>query len=157
MPGTLVAGFDGSRYARAALRLAGRRAAAENGRLVVVCAHPLPPPELNDRARAALLADHRREADEILGALRADPPPELAGVQVAYVAEGGTPCEALMSVAAREDAEALVVGTHGRGRVSALLGSVAHDLLRRADRPVLAIPPGAVDRLEPEDAVASGG
>ncbi len=50
----------------------------------------------------------------------------------------------IASVAAEIDAQIIVVGTRGHGRVAgALLGSVAQGLLRSAPCPVLAVPPAA--------------
>ena len=154
MPGsTLVVGFDGSSSARAAVRYAATAARERRGRLVVAAVHPLPPGDLDEGATAALLADHERTARSALDALGADPPAELDGVTWEAVAQGAdSPADGLLEVAAREDAVAIVVGTHGRGRISALLGSVAHDLLRHSDRPVVTIPPRAVAALGEEAA-----
>jgi nucleotide-binding universal stress UspA family protein len=43
------------------------------------------------------------------------------------------------------DADEIVVGARGLGRVRALLGSVSHELLHIADRPVVVIPAATVD------------
>jgi nucleotide-binding universal stress UspA family protein len=142
-----VVGFDGSRPALAALVYAARRAGAEGGRVLVVVVHPAPPGDLNHKARQALLADHERTCRSVLDGLTADPPPELEGVDWTPVIEHGSPARCLLRTAAREGATAVVVGTQGRGRVAALLGSVAHDLLRESDRPVVVIPPKAVEAL----------
>ena len=46
-------------------------------------------------------------------------------------------------VEAARDAELLVVGTRGRGELtSAVLGSVSHEVARRAPCPVVIVPPG---------------
>ena len=46
------------------------------------------------------------------------------------------------------DADEIVVGARGRGRIRALLGSVSHELLHIADRPVLVIPAAAVEAMQ---------
>ena len=149
----LVVGYDGSDFARAALLYAARRCAA-GGRIIVACAHPEAPSDLAHSARDALNAQHAADAKSILDALALDAPPELEEVTWSSETLAGAPAEALIALAAREDADEIVVGTHGRGRVSALLGSVAHDLLRLADRPVAVIPPRAVAPLLPGSAEA---
>ncbi len=52
---------------------------------------------------------------------------------------------AVLDVARRLDADAIVIGTRGRGGVkSALLGSVSHALVQHADRPVVVVPSAAL-------------
>jgi len=59
----------------------------------------------------------------------------------------GDPIEGILELS--QDAELIVIGTHGRtGLASAVLGGVAHSVIKRSDRPVLAIPnPGRRFRL----------
>ena len=59
-----------------------------------------------------------------------------------------------MERAAEEfDADLIVVGTHGRGTVTAaLMGSVARALCHRSHRPVLVVPP-ASGAARPSDEV----
>jgi nucleotide-binding universal stress UspA family protein len=53
----------------------------------------------------------------------------------------GSIASTVLAVAARINAEAIVLGTRGRGAAkSALLGSVSHDLVHHADRPVVVVP-----------------
>jgi nucleotide-binding universal stress UspA family protein len=42
------------------------------------------------------------------------------------------------------NADEIVVGARGLGRMRALLGSVSHELLHIADRPVVVIPTAAI-------------
>ena len=50
----------------------------------------------------------------------------------------------ILEQAMQLDVNLIVIGTHGRGGVERfLLGSVASKVLRKADRPVIAVPPGA--------------
>ena len=52
--------------------------------------------------------------------------------------------QALCHVAEVRDADEIVLGSRGQGRVGSLLGSVSEDVLRHADRPVVVIPYAAV-------------
>ncbi len=50
----------------------------------------------------------------------------------------------ILEQAAQLNVDLIVIGTHGRGGVERfLLGSVASKVLRKSDRPVIAVPPGA--------------
>jgi nucleotide-binding universal stress UspA family protein len=53
--------------------------------------------------------------------------------------------DTILAVAAEIDAEAILVGTRGRGGLkSLLLGSVSHAVVHLAGRPVLVVPSGEV-------------
>lgn len=57
-----------------------------------------------------------------------------------------TPAVEILAAAEEISADLIVVGTHGRrGVARLLLGSVAEEILRRADRDVLAVPPKAAE------------
>jgi len=58
------------------------------------------------------------------------------------------PTTALMRAARKHDADEIVIGTRHRGRLAALHGSVARELLEETDRPVILVP--AVDDAEEE-------
>jgi nucleotide-binding universal stress UspA family protein len=68
---------------------------------------------------------------------------ELLDVEYETELLGGPPARAIADVARARDADEIVVGAHGHGRVRALLGSVSHELLHIADRPVVVIPAAA--------------
>lgn len=54
--------------------------------------------------------------------------------------ESGDPVRKIIEVAASEDADMIVLGTHGRvGRLHALVGSVAEGVVRSAPCPVLTV------------------
>jgi nucleotide-binding universal stress UspA family protein len=58
---------------------------------------------------------------------------------------GGSAAQAIADVARVRDADAIVVGARGLGRLRSLLGSVSHELLHIADRPVVVIPTAAIE------------
>src|SRR5262245_8693030 len=82
--------------------------------------------------RAAQLLDEHKGLRELAARLRTD------GMEVIPLLEMGSTVEVILEVADRIDAETIVAGTHGHGRVhDALLGSVSHSLVKQTDRPVL--------------------
>jgi nucleotide-binding universal stress UspA family protein len=52
----------------------------------------------------------------------------------------GGAAEALVHTARRHNADEIVLGSRGEGRLGSLLGSVAQQVLHTADRPVVVIP-----------------
>lgn len=65
-----------------------------------------------------------------------------AGVVAQTKLLAGRPAEAIMDEARQSAADLIVIGTHGRGAVGrAILGSVAHAILREAPCPVLLLGP----------------
>ncbi len=53
----------------------------------------------------------------------------------------GYPVEEILKVAGEEDCNMIILGTHGKGFLKqTFLGSVAHSVLERADRPVFIVP-----------------
>lgn len=65
------------------------------------------------------------------------------GVVVVTAVESGLPAARIVDYAARQGAQLIVLGTHGRTGVSrALIGSVAERVVRMAPCPVLTVPSG---------------
>lgn len=63
--------------------------------------------------------------------------PRIAG-------EHGSVAQAILAAADDVDADAIVLGTRGRGGVASfLLGSVSHEVVQHADRAVIVVPSGA--------------
>ena len=56
----------------------------------------------------------------------------------------GNPATALARSAREHDADEIAIGSRGFGKLRAALGSVSHDVLHKADRPVLVIPYNAL-------------
>lgn len=70
----------------------------------------------------------------------AEHPEDLARINRIEVLHG-PPASAILSEAKRCQADLLVIGTHGKGRLEyAFLGSVAQKIMRRSEIPVLVIP-----------------
>ncbi len=94
--------------------------------------------EVRQSITAGTAAQEAREAQELTDvaeALRAD------GIDVTTVAEGEDPVDLILRVAKEHDASTIVVGSHGRrGLRRALMDSVAEEVLRQTDRPVLIVP-----------------
>jgi nucleotide-binding universal stress UspA family protein len=137
---TIVVGVDGSEGAADALQWAADLARQTGARLVA--AHAFEPLAWVGRAEPPLdfvrLADEvgRRLAHEWCAGI------EASGVELSTVVLDDEPTIALSQIAEEQDADLLVVGTRGLGRVKRLvLGSVARKLPEAAGRPVTIIPP----------------
>ena len=144
----IVVGYDGSEASRAAVTMAARRA-GRNGIVFVVHAYELPPDFLGSPNFERLLSDRKDHGRALLDAMPLTGNDELLETEYETELIGGPPAEAIANVARVRDADEIVVGARGLGRVRALLGSVSHELLHIADRPVLVIPAAAVESVEP--------
>jgi nucleotide-binding universal stress UspA family protein len=90
-------------------------------------AHPMPVEALLRADAEAHLAPMLRLARE-------------RGVEAASVVAFGRPAEVIRAIASREHVAMIVMGTHGRsGLVRATLGSIAEEVLRHADVPVVTV------------------
>ena len=138
-PSTVVVGYDGSADARRALEVAAERV-QPGAKVVVVYAVPPASESLDSSLHAELVAARMRHEDEVIGEL-ADV--ELGDVRLEVELVGGPAAAALIREAKKHDADEIVVGSRGLGAIRATLGSVSHQLLRHADRPVLVVPPHA--------------
>jgi nucleotide-binding universal stress UspA family protein len=139
---TLVVGYDGSDAARAALVFAARQA-GPSGRVFVVHAYELPPDFLGSPNYDRVLSERRDRGEALLRDLPLQDDP-LAGPEYETELLGGPPAQAIADVARARRADEIVVGARGIGRVRGLIGSVSHELLHIADRPVVVIPLAAV-------------
>jgi len=135
MNSTLVVGYDGSDEARAALAYAAEH--VDGGRVFIVSAADRVPEYLGAQYYQGFVdAAHGR-----VQALLEDAASQMpAGVDFVTELLEGRPAEAIVAVADARDADEIVVGSRGLGRVRALLGSVSHEVLHLADRPVVVIP-----------------
>ena len=145
---TIAWATDGSELADRALDHVRLLAEIHGSRIVAVHANEL----LTGRASGApSLADERDIWEKLRGQvteLRAD------GFDARLEIRSGTESVAVLVNRAAEDVEAdlIVVGTHGRGVVTAaLMGSVARSLCHASGRPLLVVPPpGGVERSSDE-------
>ena len=125
----IVVGYDGSTTAKAAVDRAAREAGPD-GQVYVVHAYD----------------DHPARGRAVIDGLAMEDDPLLDTNWEAELVEGPA-SDAILAVAHTRDADEIIVGSHGRGPVArAALGSVSHDLLSRADLPVLVIPHVPGDR-----------
>ena len=129
---SIVVGYDGSKAARGALAWALEHAGPE-GKIVVVHAFEPPHDWVGDPRYDRMLHDHQARGQALLDELPDDP-------RIEQNLLAGRPAEAIVTVAGTHDAEAIAVGSRGFGPLRAALGSVSHELLQRADRPVVVIP-----------------
>jgi nucleotide-binding universal stress UspA family protein len=137
----VVVGYDGSHEARNALEVAAERA-GPGGKVVVVFVAPATAQWLDSSLYDSAVAQRRRREQEILDEL-ADV--DLGDVTIEIELVDGRPAEALVREARTRDALEIVLGSRGLGPIRAALGSVSHEVVRRADRPVVVVPPAAAD------------
>jgi nucleotide-binding universal stress UspA family protein len=143
MKRTVVVGYDGSEAAQKALDYAASR--VNGGKLFVVTA-VVPPPEWMGSPwwQQAVDAEHKRGGELLEEAV------ERLPETVDYSTEllEGPAADAIVGVADVRHADAIIVGSRGLGRVRAVLGSVSHDVLHLADRPVVVVPERAAEKEE---------
>lgn len=142
-----IVAFDFSDESRLALERAATQLSALGGDEVVV-AHVHRPVSTGFGVEFAALSpafqnvdqtiteSAQKKLDEELGLLR-ERFPRLA---FRAVIESGYPPDHIVAIASRENADQIVIGSHGRkGLQRFFLGSVAERVLRSADRPVLIV------------------
>lgn len=145
----IVVPLDGSRFALQALPAALGLAAPSHAVLHLVHVQPTPVPFVDfpgaPTVDVALAAERATVTEETLQ--------ELAGrirarwkLEVSVAIRLGWTGETIAAYAREAGADMIVLATHGRGGVSRFwLGSVADELLRIANAPVLAVRPGRRD------------
>jgi nucleotide-binding universal stress UspA family protein len=143
--------LDGSPFAEQALPWAAAIAGAARARLRLTLVHqsPSPPPldEATGRLYTRIELSLRKVQREYLAKV-ADQVRREHGVQVAKVTLQGTPAPALARYVGEMDPEIVVMTTHGAGGIRrAWLGSVADQLVRSLEIPMLVIRPREVDQV----------
>ncbi|GAB2727310.1 universal stress protein [Streptomyces bullii] len=145
----ITAGVDGSEESLAALAWAAREAVRRGVALRVVHAWRFQPHEALDAVNAGDADAQARWARDAVAEAARGAAERHPGLDVTTDVLGGDTVESLVAAAA--DAEMLVLGTRGHGRVMGfLLGSVGQQVLVEAARPVVLVRAG--DR--PSDEVA---
>ncbi|MBP0449028.1 universal stress protein [Kitasatospora sp. RG8] len=135
MNGPVVVGFDGSPESLAATGWAAREALRQGLPLEILQAWPWPSTDVVGTHEAITLSRQR------LAAREADLRAELAGLEVTSAHVHKDPAEALE--AAGQTASLLVLGSRGLSTVRGfLVGSVSHQVLRRATCPVVLVRAG---------------
>ncbi len=152
----VVVGFDGSPASHVALSRA-IQTVGTHGKLYLVHAWEVPEAwrgrgTYQPYVNRALTAAEGVVDDAVKGH------PGLADVDWESELIGGPPARAIADVATARHADEIVVGTRGFGRMRALLGSVAHEIIHLAACPVTVIPERMVEPhlapAEPEVAAA---
>jgi nucleotide-binding universal stress UspA family protein len=137
-PRVILAAVDFSDASRAALAYAARLATQTRARLHVLHAED---PMLAEAARASRIDLTRETREELVAFVRSaaqsvDPAP------VQHVVTGPA-VDVVCDIAARENADVVVVGAHGMsGAARRMFGSTTEGILRNADRSILVVPDG---------------
>jgi nucleotide-binding universal stress UspA family protein len=137
MFGTIVLAVDGSKYAQKAVELAKQLATATNDEVVVAHVTELLPARF--QTYPGLDSELDQEVIKIAEGYVAEM--EEAGIKARTElrsAQYGGIARVLTNLAEDLNAGLIVMGSHGRGDLTALLlGSVAHKVLHLSKRPVL--------------------
>ena len=150
---TIVVGYDGSKSADAAIEHAIDRAGPD-GRLVLVHAYHVPADYIGASYYTEMQEDACQGAAGVLDTLERDCE-RLGAVEHERDISAGPAAPAIVRAAEAYDADEIVIGSRGVGRVRALLGSVAHDVLHRAQCPVTVIPERMVEAWTATPAAAT--
>jgi nucleotide-binding universal stress UspA family protein len=140
--------IDFSDTARAAMEVAVDLAKRFGAELLLLHAYPIPGytfPDGSVVASPKMLEELAEQAERHLGEWKRDAE-ALGAPRVTIAKASGEPATEVVSFAAEQGIDLLVMGTHGRtGFTHALLGSVAERVVRRATCPVLTVrlPPSA--------------
>jgi nucleotide-binding universal stress UspA family protein len=135
-PRTVVVGYDGSDEARAAFAVAIDRAQPSD-RIVLVHATTPASNWLGTPYYERAVAQIHDAAERVLDEMR--PIAEQVETPIEFSVLEGPPAEVLIRAAAVREADEIVVGSRGLGRIRGALGSVSQELLREAARPVLVV------------------
>jgi nucleotide-binding universal stress UspA family protein len=136
---SVVVGYDGSPPAEAALVYAARRTSG-GGRVVAVHAFQPAPDWLGSPYYQRALDAQQAHGRELLHSLEER---DDLGVELATSLLEGPPARAIVAAADARDADEIIIGSRGFGRLRGVLGSVSHAVLHEADRPVVVIPADA--------------
>jgi nucleotide-binding universal stress UspA family protein len=143
---SIVVGTDGSSTARGAVQKAAELAKASGGRLHVVSAYRLPTQAMMAAPASEALAFAGGSSDaevhaEVEAMLRALGK-ELAndGIDVETYACPHPAAQAILDVAAHQQADLIVVGNRGMRGARRLLGSVPNTIAHQASCSVLIVP-----------------
>ncbi len=136
---TLVVGYDGSESSRAAVSYAADRVGPD-GRLYIVHATGPLAEWMGFLAEAGVDEERADRGGAMLDALVLEAGNGLIDTDYELVLAPGAAAETVVGCARLHQADEIVVGSGGEGRIGMLLGSVAQQVLHTADRPVVVIP-----------------
>ena len=139
----VIVGFDGSPASHVALSRAIERVGT-TGRLYLVHAWQVPEGWRGGGTHQPYVDRALTAAEAVIDDARAAHP-ALAGVSWEAELIGEPAAKAIVDVAEVRDADEIILGTRGFGRVRALLGSVAHEVIHLAACPITVIPEALVD------------
>jgi nucleotide-binding universal stress UspA family protein len=135
----IVVGVDGSDGGQRALQWAVHEAATRGGTVQAVTAWSWDGIEITPRVSANPREAKDHAARALARAVEDVPAHDRVGVTVATELVEGRPADVLSAVA--QDADLLVLGSHGHSRVRhTVLGSVSEECVRKAGCPVVVIP-----------------
>ena len=135
----VLVAFDASSEAQLALAHAVAMAQVYRAKVALVAVVP-PPPLLSWQAPGGMRGIHEAEQEELEKALReaADGVPDDLSVTTQLL--DGDPARELLRLVRDGDFDVIVMGSRGRGRVTAaLLGSVSNRVMHDAGVPVIVI------------------
>lgn len=138
----ILVGVDGSAHADRAICVAAKIAKASGADLTLLAVRSLPQ-AIESGERASLEESHDALVDLRPPFLkRAKEKAALAGAPgVETAAAVGDPAEEIVNAARRRQADVIVVGRRGRGRVTSLVfGSVSQKTIHLAGCPVMIVP-----------------
>jgi nucleotide-binding universal stress UspA family protein len=139
----IVVGYDGSEPSRAAVRFAVR-AAGESGKVMVIHSVESAGDRFATGGPLSTVDGRLEHGRAVLNELVMEEADAFADSDIEVELSHSPPAKAIVEAARFEEADEIVIGTRGAGRVGALLGSVATDVLHRATVPVVVIPANAV-------------
>ncbi|MEO8690476.1 MAG: universal stress protein [Solirubrobacteraceae bacterium] len=147
-PRTVIVGYDGSDEARVAVAVAIDRSQASD---TIVIVHATPPASswLGTPYYQRAVEQIHAAAERVLDEMR--PIAEQVETPIEFEVLEGLPAEVLIRAATVRDADEIVVGSRGLGRLRGALGSVSQALLREAPRPVLVVSRDAAVTLDAPD------
>jgi nucleotide-binding universal stress UspA family protein len=143
----IVVGYDGSPPSRAAVSWAVKRA-GHSGRVILVNAGRRNGGLLDRPSFEVWVRDRLAFGHALIDALFLERD-DLARDGIDVEVDDDFPAPVLLDAARKHGADEIVIGTRHRGRLAALHGSVARELLNVADRPVVLVPAYGLEHSVP--------
>lgn len=137
--GKIIYPTDGSKTAKKASKFAAAIAKATNAEIIVLSVAEVKVKGILLGTESRLKQELRKQAlrigNEAKEALTKD------GLEVKVKVATGNPSEEIVKLARKEQADLIVMGTHGvTGLVRVIIGSVADRVIRETDCPVVLVP-----------------